>query len=663
MSTHPAKYICDAWLAKIGEAAEHKKAVFGVYAREAEMFFDADHNKMWDSHYREGMRGFMEEGGYMPTFRMQVNKVFEAVAIFGPALFHRYPQVLVTPVDPPEVSPESLGIDPQAILAQAQAGPMDPMAMAMVQAQLAGYQQQLEVDRKSRAVRGSIARASEHYLNWVQVESDKKSQARLAITEAIVKGMGLLSTEIYQPVGSSIKYPRSAFRSVDDLVVDHDATCWDDVQWIALRCVHPVNKVEEYYGLEPNSLKGNMFSGEAVSQRETKRSIKRNQQGGSYDLIEYWKVYSKNGFGQLLKTSGKVSLSENPVDFKLFGRMCHLVVAKGIPYPLNVPPGAWSEPPETLAERTTWPVPYWMDEGVGNGWPIAPLWFYDKPNSVWPISLIKPAIGEIRFVNWCMSFLADRAAASCTTYLGIMKAASKDIQDQLRGNQAPFKIIDVAEMFGKPINELMAFVNAPDFPSSIWTMVMQALELIDKRTGLSELAYGLSARQMRSAQEVTVKNEAVQIRPDEMANRTDDWLSMVALKEIQAAVWGCGGQDVKPILGPLGAAQWDTQIATQPFESVVREYSYRVAAGSARKPNKGQKLASLLEFGQIAGPTMQAMAAQGQVGPWNAYAMDVAQAMDLPNPERYMVEPPPPPMPLPVDPAAEGAAGEVVEQA
>ena len=46
----------------------------------------------------------------MPTFRMTVNRVFEAVALFGPVLYHRNPTVQVTPRMEPDIAPQALGI-------------------------------------------------------------------------------------------------------------------------------------------------------------------------------------------------------------------------------------------------------------------------------------------------------------------------------------------------------------------------------------------------------------------------------------------------------------------------------------------------------------------------------------------------------------------------
>src|SRR5688572_21167921 len=110
---HPLRQIVDAWLSKIELANKVRHQKFGQYAEEAERFFDGNHDWMWNEGYARGSGGFLDkEGGVLPNFRITVNKLFEAVALFGPALYHRNPNVLVSPLPAVEVSPESLGIDP-----------------------------------------------------------------------------------------------------------------------------------------------------------------------------------------------------------------------------------------------------------------------------------------------------------------------------------------------------------------------------------------------------------------------------------------------------------------------------------------------------------------------------------------------------------------------
>lgn len=627
---HPLKPLTDLWLNKIESAKKDKHEKFGKYADEAMKFFDGPHDWMWAADYATGGGGFLDESAQndLPTFRMTVNRVFEAVALFGPALYHRNPQVLCTPKHFPEIAPESMGLFPQ----------MDQQA--------AQYWQHIDFQRQAAyAVKETHAGLQQHYLNWLQHESDKKTQAQRAINEAIIKGMSTLWTEMYSPDGTEYKYPRSVYVSVDDIVIDPDAEYWEDVQWIARRCVHPVFEVEREYGLEPGTIKGHYSSKENQSYHRATGKASKNK-GKSHDLIEYWQVYSKSGIGHRLNEETDRDWKKK-FNFDMLGDFTYCVIAKDVPYPLNMPSEAVHNAvatgdSEELFMRAQWPIPYWTD----GGWPMSRVHFYEKPKCVWPISLIKPAIGELRFVNWCMSFLADKVAASATTYVAMLKSAGEDIQRQVRGGMGPYTVVELSEVASqggtRSIRDIISFLDAPSFSIDIWNMVSEVLEMIDKRTGLTDLIYGLTGSQMRSATEAEVRDANTTVRPDHMASQVEDWLGEVACKEMQAARWLLDGRAMTPVLGPLGAQVWEQQILTQEVDRVVRDFDFRIEAGSARKPNKNNRIRQLTEFGQVALPMLQQFATMGQTGPYNAYMQDWAAANDL-DATPYLVQLPPPP--------------------
>jgi hypothetical protein len=636
-SSHPMNAICAQWMQKIKDAKKQKEERFGKYATEAMKFFDGAHDWMWKGEYAKAPGGFLDKEvqGAMPNFRMTVNRVFEAVALFGPVLYHRNPRLMVSPRVPPVITPEAIGLDPS-----------NP--------QHGQYWQEYLMEQKEESeTKRSHASLKEHYLNWLQHETDKKSQVRLAINEAIIKGMSLLWTEMYQPKGSRFRYPKSYYVSVDDLVLDPDAEYWEDIQWIARKVVHPVWQVERIFGLE-GKVKGTLESlgsqGATYARGRTKSSGEKRK-GKTFDLLEYWQVFSKAGFGDRL-TDRDGRDNKNTYDWAQLGDFCYLAISEDIPFPLNLPSESLEKDDfETVFSKVQWPIPYWTD----GGWPFSRLHFYDKPKEVWPISLIKPAIGELRFVNWCMSFLADKVAAASTTYVAIAKAAGAEIQDQIKSGLGPYTHIEISEIFGRSVKDVVSFLDAPTFNVEIWNMVRQVLDMIDKRTGLTELVYGLSGpTQMRSATEAEVRSNNVSVRPDEMSSRVEDWLSQCAMKEIEAAEWILSGEEVEPVLGKMGAHIWDNQIRTQDFENTIRDFDYRVEAGTARKPNKVNKVRQLNEFAQIAMPTLQQFAMQGMMEPYNALIEDWAKANDL-DASRYKVQPPPPP------PQKQGPSPEEIE--
>lgn len=627
----PLSSLCDQWMEVIKIAKKQKHERFGQYAEEGQKFYAAAHDFMFKASYAKGPTGFLpkdSESGYFPTFRVTVNKVFEAVALYGPTLYYSNPTIAVEALHTPgaaDIAPQALGISPD-----------DPYGMQAYQA-LVAEQQNFE------AVKGTHRFLFETYSNWLQGEGNKKKQFRMAITETIVKGGALLMPELYRAPFSKVRYPRTRWRTIDDLQVDPDASSWEDVQWVSIRNVAPVNLVARELGLNRGWLKGKGQYESANMQGATysgteQDSMRRN--GHSHDLIEYWEIYSKNGFGQRLRERDHY---RNPKLKSLdkFGDYCYVVVSDGVPFPLNMPPYSLEEEDdEQLFMRTQWPIPFWMDEGSCMGWPFVLLSYYDNPDCVWPISIIRPAIGEIKFVNWCMSFLADKVASQCQTIVAVMKEAAADIQNQLSSGHAPFTVIELEKIFGD-VGKTIGFIQSPNFPSDIWRMVAEVMEIIDRRTGLTELMYGQTVTSMRSATEANVKQQNLAIRPEDMNNQTEDVASDVAAKELQVARWCLEGSDVAPVLGPLGAKIWDEQVLTQDPDAVFRDFHFRVHQGSMQRPNKESKLRTLLEFGNSTMSVFSSYAMSGQVGPWNTFVERLGELMNLDTEGMLLPEPDP----------------------
>lgn len=588
-------------------------------------FYDGAHNFMWDEEYAIQPGGYLDEDSYkaggLPSFRMTVNRIFEGVALFGPALFARYPTVSVQPIMPPQITPEALGLDMR-----------DPQAAMM-------YQQYMEEQQREMSVKHSCSNIKAHYLDWVQRETDKKTECRKALTEAIVKGMGCLYHDLYTPSGSQLRMPRSVYLNVDDYFKDPDATCAENVEWIAIRRIEAVNRVEAKFGLPSGTIRGQWQSMGSQATELGQRDVKQNRYDGkSFDLVEYYEVFSKNGIGDKLSNERWADLP----DLSDFGDFCYLAICKDVPFPLNIPSDLIHTAEfEELFLRAQWPIPFWTDEGLGGGWPVSEIGFFHKPGCVWPIPLFKPVIGEMRFINWCMSFLADRVAASSTTYLGVAQAAGAEIKEKILGGMAPFTVVEIADILGKNVSDVMSFMNSPPVNTDIWRMVIEVSERIDKATGLTELMYGMSSRQIRSAREADIKDANTSIRPDDMAEMTENWLSQTVLKEMEAAAWGCGEEDVSPVLGPAGARVFVNMLDTQGFEKIVRGYSYTIEAGSSRKPNKANRLRDLNSFGQIALPVLQQFALQGLTDPWNNFMAEYGKALDM-DASSFMIQLPPP---------------------
>lgn len=643
---NPLRPIVKRWLECIKQAEKHKKP-FNDDASEAMAFYSSDPDAMWKDSYARGERGY-NKGLDAPAFRMSVNRVWEAVRLFTAVIHHRNPARTVSPRDYPVVGPALLGIVPQPPVPQmGPDGPVigpDGQPVMMPDPGIMAYQQAVQNQQFMQERRKIVSRLLEDYLNYTPNELDLKRHSRKVVEEAFIKGASVWWHELYTPSGGATKLAGSFFDSIDNLVWDPDADEFDDIRWAARRRVQPVDEVAAKFGLSRDDLKGHL---ESYSERadEGERGYEyKKKTGKTNDLICYWEIYSKTGFGDRLKDADKDLRGK----FDALGPNCYIVVAEGVDFPLNVPPSMLAEEvdetgiPQTMFMSAQWPIPFWAEP---NGWPFTLLAWHGKPGYSWPISLIRPGIGELRFINWAMSFLATRIATSSQVLIGVAKAADPDIKAKiLDKGEGGFKIVEISEAIGRSVNDVISVFQMPGVTQDMYQIISEVTALFDRRVGLTELIYGMSRASFRSAAEAAVKSEQISVRPDDYANTLEDSLSEVARKEALLARWMIYPQDVAPVLGELAAQAWAMHVQNENPESIVREYSYRVEAGSMRKPNIATRTENMNNFMQVMMPVAQGMLQAGRPELFNGImaAWGKVNQMDV---SEFVVPPPPPPQP------------------
>ena len=647
---HPLYPLVSGWMTKIKRAMKFKDANFADDAREAMQFFNGPYNFMWSKEYMQGKRGFYvgddEESLPAPSFQMCMNKVAEMVQIMGPSFYHHNPNIMVSTKEPSLPPPEMLLPPPPP--AGMPADPMQQQQAMLAQMQMQMMQQQ---ERIRNAVNQARAGLLEFVLNYYQQELDKKQHARRAIVEAIIKGLGLLWTESYEPYPGAPQMIGSFYDTVDNLCLDADAEVLEDCQWIARKCVLPVWEIERQYGLPAGYLKEKGTLESLRSQGETtqnKDAAAERQKGKTNDLLPHWKIWSKMGMGERM-TGMAPELSGQ---FDDFGDYCYLCVCDTVGHPLNIHPDVWDaavagdeQAAESMFQSCQWPIPFWAD----GEWPFTPFAFHWVPGSVWPMSHVKPGMGELKFLNWAMSFLATKIRTTCRDFICVVKAAGDEMVDKIL-NGRDFTVLTIDDVLGKTISEVVSFLQHPTFQQDIYRVIAEVAEVFDKRTGLSEILYGMQTTQSRSAADVQIRQQNASGRIDDMANAVEDALSRAARKEAMACRWLQSEKDLLPVLGPAATQTWMQVVASADLTQVARELAYRVEAGSARKPNKQTKVAQMNEAAQSLGPVLMAAMAQGDVNPINSFIREWCLANEIAW-EGFMLSPPMP-MPSPEDESA-----------
>lgn len=621
----PLLPIVTAWQNKIKLALESKAKRFGKDAEEGMKFFSGPCDWLYGEskgrHFKQTFDG--DEDGEIPppSFQMTVNKTAELVQIFGPVLYHRNPVRQVNPRQHPG--------PPASLMQQAMQDPMMALQFQTLAAQA----------QASRAVDEARADLLEHYLNYTPTALDLKTHARMAIDEALIKGMGTLWTEVYQPPGSGARMVGNFYDTVDNLVVDPDMPTLDTCKWIARRRVQPCWEVERRFNLPAGSIRGKYeSSGQQGDVGANDGGDYMRKTGQTCDLCTYWEVFSKCGIGGRL--SGVDPSIKN--ELEAYGDFCYLAICEDCTYPLNLPDAVWdmeeSAARSEIMKRVAWPTPFWAD----GRWPMVPIYFHTIPGDPWPMSHLAPGLGELKFLNWAYSYVAGKIRISCRDFIAILQEAGAEVVESVQ-HGADYEIIKIKGSNGRQIAEIVQFLQHPQFNADIWKVIEAISEQFDRRVGLTELMYGEAARQLRSASEAQLKRDAMSVRPDEMASKVEDAMSLAARMEALAARWHLSAKDVGPCLGPVGMFLWNMFITPSDPAQVLFQLEYRVEANSAKKPNKDREAANAQQMGQMLMPFFQQLAGSGLVGPFNALLAFISKTIEM-DPKGLLL-PTPQPMP------------------
>lgn len=631
--------LVNMWVEKIRKAEERKKKEFQDSADEALKFYvppDGNYNWMYegDVNGKSGVGIDVEA----PSMRMTLNKVSEMVQIYGPLLYAKNPVRQVNPRTPVDLPPSAIP---------------DPVLLQALQQQevLRAQNDQLKSDLLSG------------YLNWTPTELRLKEHSDRGVREALIKGRGCLWSTVVVPAGSERKVVGSTFDSVDFLQIDPDAETFEDAWWIARKRCHPVWQVEKLFNLKKGSLKDKATYESWGKQAETDSQNKGydRARGLTNDLMVYWEVYSRMGCGGRMSGSpAELANSDGqPGDMAGFtrtidpivGDFVFLVVAPGVEYPLNLPPEVQALPmtgdgsPQdgltAVKEKLAWPVPYYLDSK--SPWPVSVLDFLPVPRSAWPMPLVKPAMGELRFLCWAYSFVACKIKNTLRDVVAILKEMSEQFKIQvLEGADLSMVELDTNN---RDIKECVQVLQFPQMNADIWKIIEAVEKNFDKRVGLNEVFYGQSQTQDRSAAESQIKTQHMNIRPDDMAERVETWMTEVSRKEAVAARMLLSPKDVLPVLGLTASALWATHVSSAD-PAIFRELEYRIEAGSTRKPNRDRDQANADSSMQILLPIFDKFAqGTGQLGPINALIAFWAKTRDIPPGPFMLPSPPPPPPP------------------
>jgi len=583
------------WL-KVIRAGQDAKAIYEREAQACERFYCGDQRDLYtDSFAKEiglvsdlpsiGRQGGIDgNAARVPSFRIRDNAAGKLVQIFTPFLLSGEIVSTVKPVRPFLPPPEAFGVIGDINVPNPMPMPKDgPVALSQwamqEQARMAYMQaaQQIEMEFNARSFSAGMLDAA---INYTIRETALKGEAKLALRDALVRGLGaLVSVKIDLPQGTGTMI---ADEYLDDgcIVIDPDAKRLKDAQWVAILCEHPVHEVARNYaayGIVEDDLKPTLTTRAATATAFTPRD-NRNM------VFRYWKVYSRCGVGARLLPSKDRSDIMKQAD-QAFGDFCYLVISDGCDFPLNLGPGV-----EDMALQSgglgpfqvalSWPVPFYFD--TDDPFPFTSLWFHARKDSPWPVAHTSFGIGYLHFGCWVLGYLAEKAYRSARGAWAVDSSVAKKLTAWLRDGTDE-EIFEVTKgVDNQKISDFIEYIEGAKIDLTLVDIYRFFEQKFQEITGLTDLLQANVERQMRSAQEAEVLESASRLRPEDMSATMQQFLARVLRKRAIAMRYLFTGQDLIHVLGQFGAAAWEQRIRTRDVAELFREATFQVETGRGR---------------------------------------------------------------------------------
>ncbi len=561
------KKIVSIWTDLVDAGVKLKKKRFDKDRKDVLRFYAGDHSHIYDE---------AESAGWAANeswAQMTINLTFELVEVFGPILYQKNPIRTIT-------------------------------------------------TRTKDPVHAALASVMETYLNYTPHENGLRVESRDAINDALISGLGFLWTSYDRDTG----LVGSSYESVDNIVFDPDARRFKDMWWVARRRIEPLWVVEKMFPKTSKGLKGNKTShlGKSMSLADT--NDKHSTKSVSQDLVVFYEVFSKMGVGVRYKEVEEDIKKDIPDDED----NVYIVFCPGHERPLAI---------------EDWPAPLFLD----GKWFHSSLIFHTHPSELYPIAPLKPALGEQKAIDYLATFMLAKAKNASRDIIGVDPSVDENVISQLSSG-ADLEVVSLTGAQGRSINEVIQWLEHPGISTDLKETFRLLVDLFEKRTGLQEILYGRSRVAERSAEAISIKDRNSRARIDDKADLVEHWQNEVARKEAILARFLLDGKDVEKVVGsdeiygykleifvdgeiltlaevrefgPEFGTYWETreeadeammdaqqmvrttmpmaQISVVPVTAsvawrdtgslsdnidIVREFAYRIEAGSARRPDQ-----------------------------------------------------------------------------
>ncbi|UCC73911.1 MAG: hypothetical protein JSV86_04945 [Gemmatimonadota bacterium] len=520
------EFLVNRWVNCYLPAAIKAKKRFQSDADEVDKYFRSDHE-----HFYDEINGMLPKRG---LFTMTINLAAQIRGYIGPHLYARHPTRTVT------------------------ANTTDTVSQW-------------------------FAKVADEYLNAVPYEVKLKEEIRDAIDDSLLAGRGVLLVEKdrEKDVVTTKHVP------VDDLLIDPDARCLGDAQWIAIRYCEPLHLVKKRYKTggpdDPTiGLKAN-----ATSQSDSLARIDKDAgkllnlgdarfKGQTTDQVVYYKVWSKMGSGLLY---GKAGPNEKDVEFtrEKGNRFRFMVIVPNHHRPLL---------------EGEWPIPMHLDDD----WPIGLLDFTpvrkgDKTDPLWPVSLMKLGLPQQKAIDLLSTILINDLKFKSRIIAGVLGEKSEDVKEALTAGDLHTAIsLDPADGV-TDIRQILQIMQLGEVNPILLQEIQYQESKFGEITGLLPLLKGVTIghgdAQMRSAMEASVRDRNSRSRIEDMNERVETVNTDAARREFLGMRLSMSPDEVGAVVNDkLPQAPWKVKVSIGTDPMTVYDARKQIPLAGVYYPNQ-----------------------------------------------------------------------------
>lgn len=429
----------------------------------------------------------------------------------------------------------------------------------------------------------------QQYITYAMRRGDLHAHMRRTVAEALLGGRGVIWTGFNARKGCI----QHVFDTVENFLIDPDAKCVDDANWVARRRIKPRWWMQAMYPDKAEQI------GQLEKYSDPKSQTKDGTGVGASDLIEYHEMYFRVGLHHYAPSLMGPNAQES--EFDLGGdaplKVC---VAKGL-----------------ILSAEPWEIPFHLDDM----WPCEMLDLREKPGSLWPNAPMETGLGHLRAMNYMYTVFINHARNATRTAFMVANYNGQGMTDEqafktLKGRD--FEMIRVTINGDQlKLSDLIQQLKIDPMTDKFDQILSIITREFEKETGLYEVLYtGTTPTQIRNATTADMIRNSSQSRVEDMRTVMNKFMGRLAYKYAFGARYLHTPEEIGTMFGPEAASLWGT---LAPPEIVQQERAMRAQTGQIMAQSMQMQAQAM---GTMADPAQTQAQVDQQLGPEQLVSMD-----------------------------------------